>query len=297
MERRWGLKTIVLVWLMVLFFAGCNNHYERQQMRIAANPWVGYFPLAYAQAKGWIDQREIKIVWTVGLSQSLSLYNKGLVDAFAGTQYEWMEASNHSELAPYLLFNRSYGADMILSNIPFEKLKAYQGPIEVCLEEGGVTANLFEAFIREKKLTQLQTIKRLLDQEAILRQCSDATPRFVVIYEPYASVLKSKGYRLIASTATLKTFYVIDALFASNKLSPSQQLSMKKVQEAFRRGLKALREDPHDFYKTIKGFLLGQEYQAFMASLEGIKWLDRGDRSDVLIYLEKYKMDLSRLER
>ena len=141
----------VLFLIIALFFIGCE---QKQQIKIAANKWIGYVPLFYADAMGCLKDNNFKLIETVSLNESLNLYKDKLVDAFAATQIEYKNAKDKNLIA-VALFDRSYGGDMAFSNVSLDKLRKAK-KINVYLEVNSVNSILFDYL--KKELGKKKTI-------------------------------------------------------------------------------------------------------------------------------------------
>ncbi|MBD3822730.1 MAG: GGDEF domain-containing protein [Thiotrichales bacterium] len=74
MIRKW-----ILLWV-VLLLASCSN--SQDKLKISATTWVGYSPLFYAKAKGWLDPLKIQLLHVVSLSENRYLYQAGNADTY-----------------------------------------------------------------------------------------------------------------------------------------------------------------------------------------------------------------------
>jgi NitT/TauT family transport system substrate-binding protein len=283
----------ILLPLLLLFAmlgsCGCDAT-RAEPLRIAVNPWIGFTPLAYAQQKGWLDDCRIKLLWVVGLEESVKLYRQGLADGFAGTQYEYFAAGDTESLKPFLFFDRSYGADVILSNRTAEQLRQ-NGRIDVYLEATGVNSDLLKAFASQYGLRPETIIRHSSDPESMTTLRSAETPMLLIAYEPYATAVERQGFRRVASTRTLGGAMVIDALWLNAPKAASHDRSLSCFKAAVDRAVANLRADPEEFYSTISGYLKGQSFEAFRKSLEGIEWLNRERSPEVSAFLRGTAID------
>jgi NitT/TauT family transport system substrate-binding protein len=199
----------------------------QDEIRISSNPWVGFTPFIYAQEKGWFDRTHFRFVWQVDLTENVRLFERGFTQGFTATQYEMLHAKNPSELVPVFLIDRSDGADVILSNQTVQALAATTGPIMVYLERDSMQSDLFNAFIHEYGLSDRKFVFINSAQKSMTEIKPVKSPMILLSYAPYASQLLDNGFRPIASTKTLKSFSVIDALFVNmrNSCSPRRKSS------------------------------------------------------------------------
>lgn len=273
----------------MLCLGGCGLT-PPERLRIAVNPWIGFTPLAYAQQKGWLDDCRIKLLWVVGLEESVKLYRQGLADGFAGTQYEYFSAGDPDALRLFLLFDRSFGADVILADRTIEQLRR-SDRIDVHLEATGLTNDLLKAFASQYGLRPESLIRHSSDPESMTALHPSKTATLLIAYEPYATAVEAQGFRRVASTRTLSGAMVLDALWVNAPKAAAYKRCLPKLKAAVDRAVASLRSDPKEYYGTISGYLKGQSYEAFLKSLEGIRWLNTERSPEVPAYLRGAAID------
>lgn len=259
-----------------LYFAARSGD---RLVRISTNPWVGFTPFIYAQEKGWLEDTPFRFMWLVDLSDNARLYERGFTQGFTATQYELLHFKSRERIRPVFLIDRSAGADSILSNLPLEVLRKTTKPITVYLELGSLNEDFFQAFVKENGLEGLHFALTNSSQKAIEKLSPAGEPVIVISYAPYASELARNGFVEIASTATLKSFFVIDALFVDERAVDGSESDYKTLKKIFNRAQDALRVNPQEYYATIHHYLEGQSYEEFMATTGQIEWLNGGDKT------------------
>lgn len=214
----------------------------------------------------------IRLKWTNSLSESIVLCKSHLCDGLFATQFELL---SHEELKktykPRFFVDVSYGADKILSNVFLQVLQKID-TIDVYLEVSSVNQALLEAFLREANISaQLRIIDGV--QDSFLKE-KFKHPSIVVTYEPYATLLKKKGFTEVASSKTLKTIKVIDLFFSNLDKS-----YVEFIFHQFQRAVHILQKNPKEFYNVVKPYTDGIDYQDFIASLQEIKWVLRPSKN------------------
>jgi len=165
------IKNMFLI-LIAVFFISCS---EKKELKIAANSWIGYTPLFYADAKGWLKNENIKLINTVSLAESVDLYRNNFIDAFAATQYEY-SLLNRNDVYAIMLFDKSNGADMIMINFPFNKTDQYKNKIDAFMEVNSVNYLLFEYFIKSNNLSKnIFNIHNLDQGQIVTKEYHDPT--------------------------------------------------------------------------------------------------------------------------
>ncbi len=176
------MKKIHFLLLLVVFLTGCSNDYE-DRLEISVNAWIGYTPIFYAYDKGWLEPYNIEVLNLVSLAESMYLYDSGNSDALTGTQYEFKQLKKtHPGLTPLMLFDRSNGGDMILSNLSIDELKQTDKMMDVYLEIDSINSELIKDFSSYYKINEHKLRYINKDQAVIakLKYMSSETPAIIV---------------------------------------------------------------------------------------------------------------------
>ncbi len=276
------MKKIAYILVFILVFLGSLlgvwkvlQHSSKEEIRISSNPWVGFTPFIYAQEKGWLEETPFKFIWLVDLSDNARLFEKGFSDGFTATQYEFLHFKNKEELTTVFLIDQSYGADAVLSNRTLEALHQTNEKISVYLEMGSFNQDMFSAFIRENNLDKKKFILIDSSQKSMELVSKSKKPIILITYAPYISKIKQNGFTVIASTRTLTTFHVVDALFAKKSSFEVNQEDYQQLEDIFKRALAQMRKNPKEFYATISGYLEGESYHDFLITTQHIRWIEK----------------------
>lgn len=263
-------KIIILTSFAWLFF-GCSEK-KSEPIAISLNNWVGYAPVHYVKEKGWM-KGEIEFYAVVSLSESLKAFYSGSTNGFCGTQYEYRHANALDEkTVPIILLDRSNGGDGIMSNLSIENLIQTNKDITVYLETQSVNSYLFDSFVKEYGLVGKTFKLKNIDQYAASKLTPNGEPTVIVTYEPYITELSKKGFFEIASTKNVNLL-VIDAIFVQKKIAETKTESLRGLKQNIDKALAALKENPKEFYETVKPYLQGQTYEEFLAATHKIEWL------------------------
>lgn len=290
------IASLIIVCITGVFLYYASNSYEDKQIRISANPWVGFTPFIYAQEMGWIDEKKFKFLWQVDLSENASLYERGLTQGFTATQYELKHIKNNKHLKPLFLIDRSNGADAVVSNLPLNELKIFEGDIDVYLEMASINEDFFMAFIAENNLQHLKFNRINSDQQTISKLKWKYEPVIALTYSPYVSQLVSSGFKVIASTATLKSFDVIDGLYIDVRHLEGRTNDFIDLEKTFHRAKAIIETDPKGFYDVVKNYLEGQTYEQFIESTKAIEWVNESNLPELIKRLESQQVDTELLK-
>lgn len=261
---------------LALSFASCSKKEER--LKVSATTWIGYSPLYYAEEKGWLEYLDVELLHVSSLSENLYLYEAGNSDAYVGTQYEYgVLAKKDATLAPIMLFDRSNGGDVVMSNVSVESLAQSEGPIDAYLEMDSINVVMLKDFLQSRDL-QSKSVNYINHDQATI-SILDATnlknPTIVVTYIPYDTQLKKQGFVTLASTKDNLNILVLDALFTNKKTFNEHKNQFAALKIAVDKAVSALEKDPKEFYETIKPYVLEISYEDFLDSLNGIVWINK----------------------
>lgn len=270
------IKIISIAFLALL--AGCSSK-APPPLQLITNAWVGFSPLFYAKEKGWLEEHSIELSTVVSLGESTHIYESVKMDGFTGTQYEYQLLSKRDPtLIPVMMFDRSSGGDVIMSNTSLQALSNISEPIDVYLEINSVNYPLFKDFIRLHQLSDKTFNYINGDQLKIveaLKQQSSMNPSIVVTYDPYDHQLKQQGFQVIASTADNLNLLVVDALFTPEATFRQHRAQFETLKSLVNRAIGELQQDPQHYYQTVKPYLENNNFQEFKTSLQEIEWLNR----------------------
>jgi len=108
---------------LLFLLTSCSSE-KQEKLEISTTTWIGYSPLFYAKEKVWLKPLNIKLMHVSSLSENMYLYQAGNADAYVGTQYEYnMLIKKEPSLIPVMLFDRSNGGDVVMSNLSIEELQ------------------------------------------------------------------------------------------------------------------------------------------------------------------------------
>jgi len=268
----------LLLLIFILFFYGCSKN-QKEELLLSTNSWIGYSPLFYAKEMGYLDELNIELIPTVSLGESLNLFLVSKADMLTGTQHEYnlLHQEMHS-VVPIVLFDRSDGGDMILSNRTLQELKNLHKSqkIDVYLEVDSVNKEMIEHFIKHSHLSKKSMHFINKDQAQIQNIISkDENPTIIVTYAPYNVLLEKKGFIPIASTKDINTLLVIDALFTSKKTLQQNKKRFENLKRVIDNSIHEIQKDPHEAYKRVSKYLNEISYEEFEISLQTIKWINK----------------------
>ncbi len=271
-------KTFVFITYItfVTLLLGCSKTTEAP-LKISITPWLGYTPLLYSKEKGWLDNLNVELVNAVSLSESMYIYQSGVTNAFCGTQYEYsILKTTYPDIVPLILFDRSNGGDLIMSNFSINALQNSTQKIEAYLEMDSVNLVLLEDFIKKYAIDEQRIVFNNRDQvEISTLKAPTQQPVLVVTYIPFNKALEKNGFKEILSTKSLSDLLVVDALYTTKEVLLANEATLKQLKVLINDALLVLKQNPQAYYQTIKPYLHDMSYQDFIQALDDIIWLNQ----------------------
>ena len=281
------ILTRILLILTLLLFSACSSK-PQKQITISTNQWIGYAPLFYAYEKGELDPLNIKIITSVSLAEAADLYSIGKADMVTTTQHEYnvLKQTTH-DIKAVILMDRSNGGDMILSNKSLDALKKSKS-IKAYLEVDSINQEILLDFLKKNKISKDKIDFINKDQ----RQIQDVKNNkmqdiLIVTYSPYNITLEEKGFKEIASTKSINSIIVIDALCARNTLIKNDKQRLIQLKKVIDKAIKTIQENPEASYKVVSKYLSNPSYQEYLNSLNLIKWINKPS-PELLEYIKQY---------
>jgi len=269
-------KILLFIVGAFVFFISCSSDYEKR-LKISATTWVGYTPLFYAKEKGWLQPLNIKLVHLSSLAENMYLYSAGNSDAYVGTQYEYEVLSKEMDsLIPIMMFDKSNGGDVVMSNFSIEELQSTLAPINIYLEIDSINSKLIKDFLSKYNLLEKKINYINEDQTTIKLLKSNEKATLIVTYLPYNFLLEKNGFKEIASTKESVDLLIVDAMFTKVEVYNEHKQQFRELKKLMNKSVEALNKDPREFYNTVKPYMLDISYEEFVDTLNDIVWINQG---------------------
>ena len=281
------IKKFVCLLFVVLSFSSCVE--DNKKIKITTSTWIGYAPLFYAKEKNWLEPLNIKLLNVVSLSENMYLYKAGNADAFVGTQYEYnFLLQEDKTLIPIIIFDKSNGGDMILSNLTLDELSKTNKDIDAYLEIDSVNSILLNDFIRSNNLQDKKINYINEDQSNISRLKANEinNPTIIVTYTPYNNILEKNSFRELSSTKKSDDLLIIDGMYVKKDFYYENKETFVKLKKLVDDSIINLQNNPKEFYNTVKPYLTNISYEEFLSSLNDIIWLNKDIPTNILEKLD-----------
>lgn len=281
------IKKFVFLLFVVLSFSSCVE--DNKKIKITTSTWIGYAPLFYAKEKNWLEPLNIKLLNVVSLSENMYLYKAGNADAFVGTQYEYnFLLQEDKTLIPIIIFDKSNGGDMILSNLTLDELSKINKEIDAYLEIDSLNSILLNDFIRSNNLQDKKINYINEDQSNISRLKANEinNPTIIVTYTPYNNILEKNSFRELSSTKKSDDLLIIDGMYVKKDFYYENKETFVKLKKLVDDSIINLQNNPKEFYNTVKPYLTNISYEEFLSSLNDIIWLNKDIPTNILEKLD-----------
>jgi len=268
------ISKIIFIFSILLLFTSCSSEYDKR-MKISTTGWVGYTPLYYIKAKGWLEPLNIRLLSVSSLAENMYIYQAGNSDAFTGTQYEYGVLHQDSKnLVPIMMFDRSNGGDIVMSNFSLKELQETDIQIDAYLELDSINNNVLKDFVKRYHLQKKNINYINRDQVLIKELKATAKPTIIVTYIPYNLSLENQGFRELASTKGTLDLLVVDSMFTKVEFLNEHKKQFIELKKLIDKSVRVLKTNPKGFYETIKPYIEEMDYEEFISSLNDIIWIN-----------------------
>lgn len=263
-----GLITAVLV------LGGCTSK-EEKPLVISSDVWIGATPLYYAHAMGWLKEANIEILQAGSVEANLNMYETHASDLVTATQHEYQRLlKTHPDVIPTIIYDRSYGGDMVLSNRTPQQLRASTEKIDAFVELDTVGEDMLNYFIAEHKISKenLNIFSRNQEEIESTPNSRSSGPVIVATYNPHDLVLKEHGFKEVASSRS-DSYVVVDGIFCTRAMAKEHKEQLKTLKALLEKSVEAYTKNPKQFYTTVKPYLGHPSYTEFEQMRANIQWV------------------------
>lgn len=273
--------------ITALVLGGCSK-VEEPPLVISSDVWIGAAPLYYAHAMGWLKEANIEMLQANSIEENLNLYETHASDIVTGTEHEYLRLrQKHTDLIPVIIYDRSYGGDVIMANRSVDALIVSKEKIDVFVELNTVGEDMLNYFLSEYNLSKDRFTIYSRSQSEI--ESAQNTPNgkalIAVTYNPHDLVLREHGFQEIASSKNDK-YIVVDAVLARRDTVKQHQGQLKELKRLMEKGVEAYHQNPKAFYATVKSYFGHPSYEEFEKMRANVQWVS----NDQLTPMMKQKL-------
>jgi NitT/TauT family transport system substrate-binding protein len=277
--KTWMIGLITLVFVL----GGCTPK-EEKPIVISSDVWIGAAPLYYAHAKGWLKEANIEMLQTGSIEANLNLYETHASDLVTATQHEYKRLlKTHPDIIPTIVYDRSYGGDIVLSNRTVHQLLTSTEEIDVFVELDTVGEDMLNYFLAEHKIgkEKLNVFSRNQEEIELTSNNPGRRPTIVVTYNPHDLVLKEHGFKEVA-TSKNDAYVVVDGIFCSRAIAKEHKEQLMTLKKLIEKSVEAYKGNPKEFYTTVKSYLGYPSYGDFEKMRANIQWIKNEEIPDVM---------------
>ena len=275
---KWMLGLIAL-----LVLNGCTKQDEKPIV-ISSDIWIGATPLYYAHAKGWLKEINIEMLQAGSIEANLNMYETHASDLVTGTQHEYQRLrKTHPDIVPTIIYDRSYGGDMVLSNRTVEQIKNSKEKIDVFMEIDTVGEDMFGYFLAENNLSkeQFNIYSRNQEEIELTQNSAGSGPIVIATYNPHDLILKEHGFKEVASSRSDR-YLVIDGIYCTRTIAKKHKEQIKALKGLLEKAVDDYNKNPKLFYTTVKSYLGHPSYTEFEQMRSNIKWVKNEELSETM---------------
>ncbi len=280
-SRRAFCKYSALAIASLLTTVGCRpqtntagNAAPSPTLRIGLNLWAGFMPWQVAKEKDFFKANNLnaKIVWFPVLSDQITAFNAGKIDAIGITLYDFItSASNGVKSKIISITDMSLGADAIVVNPAIKSIGDIAGK-RTSIEVGTVGHLLFLKALEKGGITK--------DKVAVVNQSADAAIASLIAnrtdvayaYEPFVSQAVASGKGKVIFSSKDIPGLVPDLMVVQQSTLDGQPESIQKMLDVWYKTL-AYRQTNMDEVLPIEAKQAGLAVKDYQNLLQGFKWL------------------------
>lgn len=262
------LTTAFIIW-------GCSP-VEEKPLVISVDTWIGASPLYYAHAMGWLKEANMQILQADSIDENLNLYETNASDVVTGTQHEYFRLkAYHKDLIPIIIYDRSHGGDVVLSNRTIKQLTQPDTKMSVYVELDTVGEDMLNYFLAEHNLSKEQIHIYNRNQAEIKRAKNHhwQEPLIIVTYHPHDLLLKKQGFKELASSKN-DYYMVVDSFMTSRPIYIQHKKQLQTLKILMDKAVAAYHTNPKLFYTTVRPYLNNPSFEEFEQMLANIRWIN-----------------------
>jgi len=284
---------------MILLLGGCANKENEKPLVISTDIWIGASLLYHAHHEGWLEENNMQMLQAGSINENMRVFESGASDIFTGTQHEYKrQIKKFPDLIPVIVYDRSFGGDIIMSNRTKEGLQETDEDISVYLESESVSEELLNYFIEYNQIdrNKMKMYNRSQEELALMTSKKEDGPIIIVTYSPHDLKLAQNGFLKIASSKD-DGYYVIDAVYVSKNTLETRSDDISQLKKILERSFAAYNQDPKAFYEVVKPYLGNPSYEEFEGMRKNIKWMDDAMDEKIVKWMEKIHFPKEHLEK
>ncbi|MFB8788703.1 MAG: ABC transporter substrate-binding protein [Potamolinea sp.] len=198
---------IILSFITLLFVSACNLIWSEKRelppLKFAYSAWVGYYPIAIAQEKGFFTKQgvNVQIIFLGADEPQLANLVAGKYDGMITTLGNVISAgTDNSNLRIVLKIDQSAGADVIVAQPQIKSVADLKGK-KIGVDLGKFGELFVTKMLESNGLTTDQVTLSKTNEEQVLTRLKSNEIQAGHTWEPFASQAVKAGWRVIFTSA------------------------------------------------------------------------------------------------
>lgn len=243
-------------------------------LRLGSIVFPGYEMMFLAREKGWLDERQVRLVELLSNTDTLRALAAGQLEAAMLTLDEMLSArADGVDLRVVLILDVSYGADVVMARPPLA-LRQLLGRT-VAVEDNAVGAIMLGAMLESTGLKIEQVRKLSFSMDRSVEYYRERKADFIITVEPWASQLQQMGARRVFDSTRIPG-RIVDVLAVRSDAARRHQVAVKHLVAAHFQALAYWRRDPSGA-SALMSARLQMEATEVPTAFRGLDLLDEKD--------------------
>ena len=217
-----------------------------KSISISTNLWPGYEPLFLAREMGWLDEKQVQLIQSESVSDTVKLFVEGKIDAAGLTLDEVLRLREKGiPVSIVLVCDISAGADMLLARSNIHSLSGLKGQ-RIAVEDGALGALMLYQVLQAAglKVEDVKPVTLTVEMQVDAWKKGDIDA--AISYEPEASkLMKLGGIKLFDSRQIPNQIFDVIAVRTS-VLDNAHADALRHLVAAHLKGLAYINTNPLD---------------------------------------------------
>lgn len=278
----------VLLSIVTLLLSGCIGQDEENKIVLATTPWVGYYPLYYAEEIGLDSQMgvDLRIIENLSISDFRRAVVKNHVDGFAASMSEVTQLNQILEqpLDLVLFPDYSNGADVIVANKNIQSLKDLLGK-PIGFEWQALSHYVVHIAFDSIGIAKPQVEHVVVEQVNAEAMLASGEIQALVTYPPLSTQLLKSGNLHVVFNSSSTPYKIIDVIMLKSDRDPKKKRDLRLLWEA---AMNQINANP-SAYLAFLAEQLGTDMKMAEQELKGLELLNWRQQAHLHEQPEKVK--------
>lgn len=243
-------------------------------LRLGSIVFPGYEMMFLAREKGWLDERQVRLVEMLSNTDTLRALAAGQLEAAMLTLDEMLSArADGVDLRAVLILDVSHGADVVLARPPLT-LRQLSGRT-VAVEDNAVGAIMLGALLESTGLKIEQVRKLSFSMDRSVDYYRERKADFIITVEPWAGQLEQMGARRVFDSTRIPG-RIVDVLAVRSDAAQRHKAAVRHLVAAHFQALEYWRRDPSEA-SALMSARLQLDASEVPTAFRGLELLDGKD--------------------